>query len=51
MSVRSSAFVQEARSGERVTRWFLAIPIFLLLFVVNLGAALGLSIIWPVEPG
>ena len=51
MSVRNSAFVQEAKSGERVTRWFLAIPIFLVFFMVNLGAALGLGTVWKVEPG
>ena len=52
MSVRQSPFVQDAATGERVTRWYFAIPLFVFIVLgINIGLFLLLTRIWPAAEG
>ena len=52
MSIRQNPFIRDAATGKRITRWYLAIPLFLVfVLVVNIGLALLLTATWPAAPG
>ncbi|MDR5701501.1 CPBP family intramembrane glutamic endopeptidase [Agromyces aerolatus] len=50
-AIRDVPFIADARNGKRVTRWWLAIILFFVFFVVNIGIIAALAIIWPSAPG
>ncbi|MCT2224104.1 CPBP family intramembrane glutamic endopeptidase [Microbacterium paraoxydans] len=50
-SLHESPFIADARSGARVTSWWLAIILFLALWIVQIGLLAALTIAAPVPAG
>lgn len=51
MFIRESSFIQAATTGKRLTRWWLAILIFVVFFMINVGVISGFALVWPVADG
>lgn len=51
MTIRDSPFIQDARSGKRVTPWWLAIIVFFVIWVIQIALLAAATISFPVPAG